>query len=112
MRTLLYDAAMRVAEIRKARGWTQTQLAERVGVEQPTISRLERGHDSITLRLLREVAQALDVTLVDLLLDERSAAEQELLSAYRSLPAERRQGWNDLAKALASAANAPSERSA
>lgn len=89
---------MRAAQIRKQKGLSQGELADLVGVEQPTISRFERGFDGVTLRLIKQIADALGVTVADLFGDERDEAEQALLNAYRSLSDERKQGWNDLAR--------------
>lgn len=97
---------MRCAELRRARGLTQLDLAERVGVEQPTISRLERGNDAVTLRLLRDVAQALGVTVADLFLEERTPEEQEIVEAFRLLSEERQKGWLDMAQVLRGPAGA------
>ncbi|MCP5086465.1 MAG: helix-turn-helix transcriptional regulator [Rhodobacteraceae bacterium] len=33
-----------IREMRKARGWTQTELAERIGVTFSAISKIEKGH--------------------------------------------------------------------
>lgn len=88
-----------VASIRKAKGLSQTDLAEMVGVEQPTISKLERGNESITLRTIKAVADALQVSVYDLFAD-RSDAERAIIDAYRSLPEMRRRGWQDMAKAV------------
>ena len=97
-----YRAAMRIAEIRRRRGLTQVELAARAGVEQATISRAEKGFEGTTLRALRGIAAALDVTLSDLVADEREESEAKLLEAYRALPSAQRQGWLQLAQALAS----------
>lgn len=96
-----YNGYMKLATIRKARGLSQSELAELAHVEQPTISRIERGYDGVTLRILRQLAVALDISVHDLLSDERTAAEDALLKAFRSLPAERQQGWTDMAMAFA-----------
>lgn len=100
-RTALYRAAMRAAEIRKAKGLSQADLAHLVGVEQPTISRFERGSDNVTLGLVRRIADALEVPLPDLFADDRAAAEQALLQAFRQLSPERQRGWMDMAQAIA-----------
>jgi transcriptional regulator with XRE-family HTH domain len=91
---------MRLAEIRKKRGLTQVELADLAGCEQATVSRVERGSEAVTLRQLRQLADALRVTVADLFLDDRSAAEVMLVRAFRSLPEDRRQGWLDLARAV------------
>ena len=96
----LYDAAMRAAQIRKSRGLSQAELALLVGVEQPTISRFEKGSGAITLRLIKQVAAALDVTVSDLFQDDRNEAEQTLIDAFRQLPRDRQLGWLDLAQTL------------
>ncbi|MBL3587651.1 helix-turn-helix transcriptional regulator [Rhodovulum sulfidophilum] len=100
---------MRIAEIRRSQGLSQADLAELAGVEQPTISRIERGNDAVTLRVLRQVAMALGVSLSDLFSDDRTAAEVALLEAFRSLPKERQQGWLDLAQTLL-ASQVPSDQ--
>ena len=95
----MYLGAMNVARLRKLKGWSQTDLADIVGVEQPTISRIERGTDAVTLRLARQVAEALDVPLYQIFLDDTSDAELILLKTYRSLSDDRKKGWQDMALA-------------
>jgi len=92
---------MSLESLRRARGLNQEQLAEMAGVKQSTISKVERGYDGVTLRVLRQLAGALKVDVAELVSDDRSAAEQALISAFRALPAERQQGWLDLAATLA-----------
>ena len=62
-----YDVALQVIELREKHGLTQAQLAERCGVDQGDISRIERGATSPTARTLQRIAEALDadVRLVD-----------------------------------------------
>ena len=53
---------MRLREIRKAKGWTQTELATRAGVRQATISSLERGPvKKLDMSVLEKLASALEV---------------------------------------------------
>ena len=54
----------RIREIRKARGLTQEQLAEKVDVEQKHISRLEVGKNYPTIERLEKIADALQVPMV------------------------------------------------
>lgn len=51
----------RLAGIRKLRGFTQATLAERLGVEQPTVQRWETGKREPDLAQLFALAEALDV---------------------------------------------------
>jgi transcriptional regulator with XRE-family HTH domain len=51
----------RVRERRLACGWTQAQLAERLGCHQPEISELENGHHAPSLATVERVAAVLGV---------------------------------------------------
>ncbi len=47
-------------QLRKLKGWSQTELAQRSGVGQSTISRIELGETSgLTLGVLEKLAKAL-----------------------------------------------------
>jgi transcriptional regulator with XRE-family HTH domain len=52
---------------RKRAGLTQTQLAEKVGVEQGTVARWENGTISVTTKRLRLIAEATGVALAELM---------------------------------------------
>jgi len=58
-----YDIAMQIIELRESRGLTQSELAERCGIDQGDISRIERGSTSPTARTLQRIAEALDSDL-------------------------------------------------
>jgi transcriptional regulator with XRE-family HTH domain len=51
----------RLARLRKAKGFTQSTLAERLGVEQPTVQRWEAGKREPSLAQLFELARILEV---------------------------------------------------
>jgi transcriptional regulator with XRE-family HTH domain len=63
MRKLVGDNC---ARLRKAKGWTQEQLAERSGLTQQYLSDLERGKRNPTIVTIYEIAQALEVSHLDL----------------------------------------------
>ncbi|MDB6177917.1 helix-turn-helix transcriptional regulator [Paracoccus sp. Z330] len=92
---------MNLKQIRLARGLTQKDVAEMADVEQPTVSKIEQGFDGVTLRTLNKIAEALDITLADLVGESRTGPENAILSAFRRLPPERQQGWIDMAEMLA-----------
>jgi transcriptional regulator with XRE-family HTH domain len=51
--------------MREQEGWTQKQLAERLGTKQPAIVRLEQpGYGRFTLSTLKQLAEIFDVGLV------------------------------------------------
>ncbi len=54
-------AADRLVKARKAKGLTQKKLAEKLGVPQSQISRIERNPDRTTIRTLKRIAKALGV---------------------------------------------------
>lgn len=49
----------RIAELRKAKGLTQAQLAEKTGFSQSNIGRIETGRYSVGLDVLAKIAEAL-----------------------------------------------------
>jgi HTH-type transcriptional regulator / antitoxin HipB len=59
-----YELGKSVRERRQALGITQTQLAERAGMTQSAVSRLEAGGMTPTIGVLDRVAAALDADLV------------------------------------------------
>ena len=91
-----------IAHYRKLRGLSQSELAELVGVRQPHISRIEGGDEGPPLKLFRDIADALEVSLADLFAEDLSRAEIDLLQGFRSLPAHLQKGWIEMAKAAAS----------
>jgi ribosome-binding protein aMBF1 (putative translation factor) len=58
-----HDIAVQIIELRERQGLTQAELAERCGIDQADISRIERGSTSPTARTLRRIAEALDADL-------------------------------------------------
>ena len=54
-----------IRELRNARGWTQTQLADQTGQEQGTISRFEDpDYATFSVTSLKRLASAFDVALI------------------------------------------------
>lgn len=66
-----------VKAIRQALGMTTAQLAQRMGIKQPTVVALEQSEvrGSIELATLRRAAEALDCTLVYALIPNRPLEE-------------------------------------
>ena len=57
----------KIAEARRAKGWTQQELAERMGTTQQTIQRYEAGSRNIKSSVLARLSEELDVTVTYLL---------------------------------------------
>ena len=53
----------RIAELRKGQGITQTQLAERCGLQQAHIARIEAGRYSVGLDTLAQIADAMGMKI-------------------------------------------------
>lgn len=79
---------------RKAKGWTQAQLAEAVEVEKESISRFETGAISPTVERLLQLAEALACPVSDLLRapsDEVDAQAAAMAALIHKLPQNRRE---------------------
>jgi len=78
----LFDLADQMLALRLARGWSQAELARRVGTRQANISRLEAGLGNPTLNLLKRLAKAFDVQLsIHLGTPEQVAAAAQSVTA-------------------------------
>ena len=75
-----------LSERRKQLGWTQEMLAERVGVDAETISRIERGAHLPSLPTLDRLAVAIRCSAGDLLSKEgpEEASEAATFGAWIS----------------------------
>lgn len=67
----------RIKEVRKEKGITQQQLADRLHVSRQAISKLENG-DNVTVDTIKKVAEALDCPVMLLLIDKNDAVEATL----------------------------------
>ena len=56
----------RLKQYRLAQGWTQEQLAERVGVRRETIMRLEKAQYNPSLKLAIDIARAVEAPIEDI----------------------------------------------
>lgn len=69
MRRLMQGYGKRIEGLRKARGWSQSVLAEKLQVEQPTVQRWEKEKREPTLAKLQDMAQLFGVSIGELLGD-------------------------------------------
>jgi transcriptional regulator with XRE-family HTH domain len=68
VREALDDLGRRIAEIRRAKGMTQHEVAEQVGMPMRDYQKIEGGIRNITMRTVVTLASALDVDVHDLFL--------------------------------------------
>src|SRR5689334_8641591 len=74
-----------IRHVRRARGWSQEQLAERVGLTGKQIGQIERGKVDVGINRLASVADALAVGVHDLV---RSLSDDPTESIYAIVQAE------------------------
>jgi transcriptional regulator with XRE-family HTH domain len=72
-----------LARLREAQGLTQTELADAIGANQATISKIERGIGNPSLATIIKIASALGVHPTDLF--SRDMLEQRAISALNSI---------------------------
>lgn len=83
----------RIRRARTARGWSQERLAEKLGMDALTVSRLETARRILTAAMAIRLARALEVPVGSLLDDDPHAAteaEEEAALLLRGMDDERR----------------------
>lgn len=81
------ETGKRIQELRKAHGWTQKELAERLCVTDKSVSKWELGRNYPDMAMLEPLAKTLDTTVVELLGIE-NAPEEEKLEAVTAVAVE------------------------
>lgn len=66
--------------LRKAKGLTQEEVAEKLFVSPKTVSRWESGNSIPDINIIQSVAEFYGVTVDELLADERKTYDEETLS--------------------------------
>ncbi len=64
-----YEIGQRIRKFRKAHGFSQEELAEKVGISTTHMSHIETGNTKLSLPVLVLLSQVLDVRTDDLLFD-------------------------------------------
>ncbi|WP_405158500.1 helix-turn-helix domain-containing protein [Paenibacillus sp. FSL H8-0283] len=80
----------RIRALRKQRGWTQEQLAEKANLHYSYLSSLERGGRNMSLESLGKIIEAFEINPIqilnfaDTLLLDEEANKQETIKAIRN----------------------------
>lgn len=93
-REALKELGQMLAKRRRERGLTQVEVAEYMGIEKETVSRIENGAISPTLQRLRQLAAVLGCSLSDLFRTEEGRDDQvveDLADMVRNLSQDDRQ---------------------
>ena len=108
-RTFFAKLGARIAQLRKDSRITQVQLAETLGVSQPTINAYELGHRRVPVSALPLLARTLGVSVEELIGAPQSAAArrrgpapkiQQHLERISALPKPRQRAMLDVIEAL------------
>lgn len=68
------DFPSKLRSLRKSRGWSQGQLAQKIGADLQRISKYERGVIWPTMELMVKIAKVFDVSVDFLIRDDKHAA--------------------------------------
>ncbi len=88
--TILDKIAKRIRELRQLKEWSQEELAEKADLHPTFIGNIERAEKNSTITTLEKIAQALSISLPELLSfpDDQliaSANAKTLTTAYKLL---------------------------
>jgi len=64
---LLISLGVRIRTLRKKRGWSQVEMAEKVGIDRSFLADVERGKRNISILNLHLIAEGLEVSISQLL---------------------------------------------
>ena len=98
-----YKIGQRIRKYRKANGLSQEQLAEKIGISITHMSHIETGNTKLSLQVLVDITNALDVRSDDLLTDKvsnREVAFDELNKTLESCTSDQLKIIEDVVKAI------------
>jgi transcriptional regulator with XRE-family HTH domain len=76
----LFDLGDAVICARIEKGWSQAELAKRVGTKQANISRIESAISNPTIKLVQKLVKALDLNIVYISKPAKMTAETSFLT--------------------------------
>ena len=79
----------KIRQLRKENNMTQSELAQKIGVQQSDLCRMENGEYKVSLETLFTILLLFDTNILEFFQDEKraglSADECEILKLYRAL---------------------------
>ena len=85
MTSLKQKFGKRVKELRKSNGYTQEQIAEKINIEPPNISKMENGLHFPQPDKIEKIADALNVEILELFNFGHIKSKQELIKDINSI---------------------------
>lgn len=80
-----YKIGQKIRKYRKARGLSQEELAERVGISVTHMSHIETGNTKLSLQVLVDIARSLEVQTDDLVFENTAVRTTSLDELERVL---------------------------
>ncbi|SHH54180.1 Transcriptional regulator, contains XRE-family HTH domain [Caloranaerobacter azorensis DSM 13643] len=68
----MFDIGARIREIRKNNNMTMTELAKKVGLTQPQLSRIENNINMVQLDTLEKICEVFNMSLSEFFKDQNS----------------------------------------
>ena len=75
----------RIQQLRRIRGLSQEEVAERIGMSSKYLSSIERGRENPTLDTFLKLSRALDIEIFELFHYDRERSPKELIRALQEL---------------------------
>ena len=105
-----YEIGQRIRRIRKARGLSQEQLAELIGISTTHMSHIETANTKLSLPVFVEIARVLEVQMDSLLYDDPkdsvSNAVSEITAVLESCDSKQARVITEMVKATKQAFDA------
>lgn len=79
------NVGKRIRDLRKAKGWTQEQLAEAASLHYSYIGGVERGDRNISLETLGKIISAFDVPAIEIFRFEDETERRKVLDEHMAL---------------------------
>ncbi|WP_113636058.1 helix-turn-helix domain-containing protein [Nubsella zeaxanthinifaciens] len=73
----MVTTASLIRSIRASKGFSQEYIANELGIKQAAYSNIESGKSDITLNRLHDIANLLEVSIFDLIIDNTNKSEKE-----------------------------------
>lgn len=74
-----FQIGQRIKKFRKIKNMSQEQLAEKIDISTTHMSHIEAGTTKLSLQVLTDIAQTLEITTDDLLFEEKKISNKELV---------------------------------
>jgi len=74
-----------IIALRRERGWSQIELADKLSTTQQSVSRMEKGHSGLGEARVKQLTQLFGVSPAALFEDSLSSDEDELVALFQKM---------------------------